>query len=209
MPYPVLAALAWRFQLLFMPLPRAPVCSGFIARSRLRMLRLAPVEAPNCLRSLPIEAYRCSRALRVGASSCSEKLTLEFAVAWSCSRPLLALAQACPNGSTRSRMLRLFASAMNRIRMSLLPFQSVETGSFQKHAESQAAGTSNPPQRAAVALVADGAVLAQLRSAACRTPRTLDGDRGQASLHPIRFAFMSLFDHAALRPVSPNVTGTM
>ena len=169
----------------------------------------APVEAPNCLRSLTIEAYRCSRALRVGASSCSEKLTLELAVAWSCSRPLLALAQACSNGSSRSRMLGLLASAMNPIRMSVLPFQPMEARSFQKHAESQAAWTSNPPQRAAVALVGKRAVLPQLRPAARRTARPLDGDRGQASLHLIRFAFMGLFDHAALLPVSPNVTRTM
>lgn len=63
----------------------------------------------------------------------------------------------------------------------------------------------NPPQRATVALVGQRTVLVQLRPAAGRTARPLDGDRGQASRrHAVRCGLTGAFRHAALRPVLPT-----
>ncbi len=65
--------------------------------------------------------------------------------------------------------------ATNRSRATVPPFQPVETVSFQKHAEPAAAGALDPRKRGSVALVADGAIFAQLHPAACGTPRPLEG----------------------------------
>ena len=75
--------------------------------------------------------------------------------------------------------------------------------------EATTASALHPPQRA-VALVADGSVLAKSNAPAGRTARALHGDRGQARpLHSIGSGFMGLFGHAAFRPVSPDVMGKM
>ncbi len=73
------------------------------------------------------------------------------------------------------RHVLVLATAPNRTRATVPPFQPVETVSFQKHAEPPTAGALDPPQGAAVALVADGAVFAQPHPAARGTPRPLDG----------------------------------
>lgn len=54
------------------------------------------------------------------------------------------------------------------------------TRSFKNHSESLAAGALYPRQRAAVALVGDGAVFTQLGAIAFRTARAFDGHRRQA-----------------------------
>jgi len=82
--------------------------------------------------------------------------------------------------------------------------------SLEKHAKTFTAATSDPPQGAAVALIGQRAVLSQLHAIARRTSRPFDGDHRQAlPLQWIRSGFMSLFGHAALRPVSPDVRRNM
>jgi len=98
----------------------------------------------------------------------------------------------------------------NRNNATMPPFRVMEAASFQKHAEAPAALALARSQRAAVALIGDASILAQPRSAACRTSGPLGGDRGQASpLHLIRSGFMRMFGHAALLSVSPAVSETM
>jgi hypothetical protein len=73
-----------------------------------------------------------------------------------------------------------------------------------------AAGAAHPPQRAAVALIADGAVLAESDIPTGRTAWSFDGDCCQPlSLHLVRLLLMGLFDHAALRPVTPDAIGNL
>ena len=83
-------------------------------------------------------------------------------------------------------------------------------GLLQQHAKPMAAGAAHPPQRTAVALIADGAVLAESNIPAGWTARSFDGDRRQPlPLHLVRLVLMGLFDHAALRPVTPDAIGNM
>ena len=91
----------------------------------------------------------------------------------------------------------------------MTPFRPAEAAPFdEKYAESLTALALDPSQHAAVTLVGDATVIAQLHPTARRTPRPRDGDRGQATLlYLIRSGAMCMFAHATLHSVSPNVRG--
>ena len=83
------------------------------------------------------------------------------------------------------------------------------SSSLKQHAETLAAYASHPPQRAAVALVTDGSVLAKLNPAARGAARAFHADGGQTPLRAIRVGRSARFGHAALLPVSPDGRNAM
>lgn len=86
-------------------------------------------------------------------------------------------------------------------------------GLLLHHPESAAARyvqAHHPRERTAVALIADGTVLAESDISAGRAARSFDSDRRQTlPLHPVRLVLMGLFDHASLRPVTPDAIGNL